>query len=186
MKQLKVIILSVLVAWIGFQCAGIGSCPDIDYHPYYLEIENLTGDVARIEFHEKDTFRTERGEVILGGGEFFFNLPPGEVQTVYRARGRGNELGIEDSPLPGTPFVIRAAYYDSVLIVVGERRELFWGSYCIRSDGCDPPVLNASPGWQSTWNLHVEDKWKLVEEPHDLCDMERGGSWGYRFSLRPK
>ena len=136
---------------------------------HYLEIENLTRDTARMEFH------AYRGEV------FRFAIPSGEVKTVFRGRGSSSETGEEDSPLPEGFFHTYYAY-DSIVVVVRDRREVFFRRIaCNRSDGCDPPVFENSPGWESSWNPFIRNNWELVEEPYNYC-----GVWVNHFYLRPK
>ena len=172
MKQLKIMMSFILLAVCG--CTDIGGGLGCTFsNPYYLEIENLTGETARVEFHERRE------------GEFSFTLPSGEERTVFRGSGSLPEKGEEGSPLPKNPIDTFVSY-DSIVVVVGDRREAFFRSIaCSRSDGCDPPVFENSPDWESSWNPFIRNNWELVEEPRDLCNS-RSGSWGRRFFLRPK
>ena len=195
MKQIKIIVLFALMMVGGISCVvdparrcprslpqeidnltgarTHRSAPDPPSPPYYLEIENLTGATARMEFHEYQ------------GGVFRFTFSTREVKTVFYGKGSNPETGKEGSPLPKN-FLVVAYRYDSVVVRVGNRREAFFQSIaCSRSDGCDPPVFENSPDWESGWNLLIKDTWELVEEPRNQCKA-RGGDWVYRASLRAK
>ena len=190
MKLLRyIVLLSVLST--GGQCGSYEDeyCRGIPGSiPYYLEIENLTGQTARIEFHQKEAFQIQGGDIVMGGdGEFFFNLEPGEVRIVFRGNGEDNtgNLGAS-SPVPHH-FLYSPYLYDSAVVVVGNQREVFFQIFsCTPPPSCTPSVFEGhSPGWESSWNLFVEDRWRLIEEPRDIC--KRGsGDWVHRFSLRPK
>ena len=172
MKQLKIIVLFVLVACGGIQCTTENCAESYDENLYYLEIENLTGGTVQMECY-------------IENEEVFFNLQHGEVKTVFRGIGSRPETGEEGSPLPKN-FLVVAYRYDSVVVRAGNRREAFFQSIaCSRSDGCDPPVFENSPDWESSWNLLIKDTWELVEEPRSLCEPS-GGNWVYRASLRAK
>ena len=182
MRQLRyIVLLSVLST--GGQCGSYQDeyCKGVPgSHPDYLEIENLTGEAVRVEFHEGHNIPGVSG-TIPGGGEFFFDFQPGEVNTILREIERR-----EEGPLPWGFF--RSYYaYDSIVVVVGDRREVFFRILsCNPSPSCTSPTHTGnSPDWESSWNPFIWDKWRLIEEPRDIC--KRGsGSWVRRFSLRPK
>ena len=102
---------------------------------------------------------------------------------MFYGKGSNPYTGEEGSPLPEGFFYTYYAY-DSIVVVVGDRREVFFRRIaCSRSDGCDPAVFEYSPDWESSWNLLIKDKWELIEEPHSRYQC---GVWVNRFSLRPK
>ena len=188
MKLLRyIVLLSVLST--GGQCGSYEDeyCRGIpSSHLHYLEIENLTEQTTRIEFHQVDIAVTVDDALVPLGGEFFFNLQPGEVKTVFRGRGSSPSTGEEGSPLPESVFYSFSAY-DSIVVVAEDRREVFFRIFsCNPSPSCTSSVFEGnSPGWESTWNPFSPSNWRLIEEPRDRC--KRGsGDWVHRFSLRPK
>ena len=192
MKQLKIIVLFALMIVGGFGCdegippgAIIDPCGESYY--YYLEIENLTGQTAQIEFHEVDIGKSPDNFLIPLGGEFFFNLHPGEVKTVFRGIGPYAVNGIRKSPLPKDPKGALGTY-DSMVVVVGDRRDVFfWIFSCRPSPSCTAPTrTGASPGWESTWNPFIEGNWKRVQRPRPACSPSPHSGAVYRFFLRPK
>ena len=196
MKQLKIIVLFALMIVGGFGCDegipdGATSARCGMYYEYYLEIENLTGQTAQIEFHEVDIGKTPEDFLIPLGGEFFFNLQPGEVETVFRGIGGINPNAVNDgiskSALPKNPNG-GAGTYDSMVVVVGDRREVFfWIFSCRPSPFCTSPTrTGTSPGWESTWNPFTKSNWKLIKQPRTGCLPSQRSEALYRFSLRPK
>ena len=161
---------------------------------YYLEIENLTRQTAQIEYHEVDIGIIPADFLVPLGGEFFFNLHPGEVKTVFRGiepyAVNGVNDGISKSPLPKNPNG-GAGTYDSIVVVVGNRREVFFRIFNCKpsptSPSCTAPTpTGTSPGWESTWNPFIEGNWKRVQRPRPACSPSPRSGAVYRFFLRPK
>ena len=187
MKQLKIIILFALMMVGGIRCDGptsVDHCSLWFHPPHYLEIENLTGEVAQIKFYLTPGYKYTRDLRKMVS----FNLSPSVLQNIYEGSGRdGNLIGVETSPLSAN-FLLGIGGYDSVVVVVGDRREVFFELFNCGSSSADcenPEVIGKSPGWESSWNLLVDTRWELIEEPADPFSCTEG-QWVRRFSLRPK
>ena len=177
MRQLRAIVLCVLTTAGGVQCDTETCAENWNENPYYLQIENLTEESVQIEFHEAhDGISINENFAPAGlGREFFFVLAPGKVKTVYFSSSSDGSLAEQRSLLPMHPFNFPGGY-DSLVVVVGNRREVFFGTRLGRESPYE---------WKSIWNVLSISNWNLIEEPRSLCEPT-DGDWLYRASLRAK